>query len=392
METPMRAARLSRGWSQLRVVVQLEALGAGRGLPIPSRASLKTQLSRWENGHVTPHEPYSSLLAEIYELTTAELGLGSEPPGAARRPPYGSAVRLLTPVRLTPDSVALMEELLGTYAHADNELGPRHLLHVASQHVLHLEPLLLNAPEELRRMGLRLCSRFSEFAGWLSQDAGDLDAAQHWTDRALDFVEEIEDTQIRSYVLMRKSGIAAERRDHARSVSLAVASGRDAQRLWPRVRALSLRQQAVSHALVGDELASQRAAKQAIEAALEGDEAGGEHWTYCTEAYVRMEAGSSALNLHRYRDAATQLAQAATTWPDGFARDQGLCLARLAIAEAAQGNIDSACAIGRDSVAVTKVADSARTRKVLVSLRQRLAPYDRLEFVSDLRRELATLA
>ena len=30
METPLRAARLSRGWSQLRVVVQLEAMGTAR--------------------------------------------------------------------------------------------------------------------------------------------------------------------------------------------------------------------------------------------------------------------------------------------------------------------------------------------------------------------------
>ena len=391
METPLRAVRVSRGWSQLRVVVQLEALGAARGLPMPNRASLKTQLSRWENGHVRPKEPYCSLLAEIYEVTSSELGLDGALEPVVSRLLRGVHAGLVSPARLTPESVAFMDELLRTYAHADNEIGPRHLLHVASQHVVHLEPLLLDAPAELRKEGLRLCSRFAEFAGWLSQDAGDLDAAQHWTDRALDFVEEIGDKQIRSYVLMRKSGVAAERRDHARSVSLAVASGRDGQDLWPRVRALSLRQQAVSHALVGDKRASQRAAGQAIEAALEGDQAGGDDWTYCTESYVRMEAGTSALNLHRYQDAAKQLAKAATTWPDGFARDQGLCLARLAIAEAAQGSIDTACAVGRDAMAVTKVADSARTRKVLLSLRQRLAPYDRLAFVSEFRRELAGL-
>jgi transcriptional regulator with XRE-family HTH domain len=389
METPLRAARLSRNWSQLRVVVQLEALGAARGLPMPSRMSLKTQLSRWENGHVRPKEPYCSLLAEIYTVTPTELGLALVPAPMTLRSSIHAP--LVTISRITADSVALMDELLRTYAHADNEVGPGYLRHVALQHVVQLEPLILGAQEHFRREGLRLCCRYSEFAGWLSQDAGDLDAAQHWTDRALDFVEEIRDRQLRSYVLMRKSGIAAERGDHARSVTLAVASGRKPRELWPRVRALSYRQQAISHALVRDGRASDRAAAEAVEAALEGDQAKGGEWAYATEAYVRMEAGLSAMSLHRYHEAAAQLSRAAASWPDGFARDQGLCLARLATVEAVRGNIDTACAVGRDSVLVTKVADSARTRKALVSLRRRLAPYDRLAFVSDFRRELASL-
>ncbi len=126
----------------------------------------------------------------------------------------------------------------------------RHLLHVASQHLVHLEPLLVGAREPLRGEALRLASRFAEFAGWLAQHAGDLAGAQHWTDRALYFVEESADPAGRAYVLMRKSAIAADRLEHGRAVSLAVAARRDAPRLPPRARALALRQRAISQVQV----------------------------------------------------------------------------------------------------------------------------------------------
>ena len=78
METQLMAARRARGWSQLRVVVELESRGARRRLAMPSRTSLKTQLSRWENGTI-PDEPYRTLLAELYERELGELGIDVTP-------------------------------------------------------------------------------------------------------------------------------------------------------------------------------------------------------------------------------------------------------------------------------------------------------------------------
>ena len=60
METRLKSARRARGWSQLRLLVELERLPVTQGLPVPSRSSLKTETSRWENGHVSPREPYAA--------------------------------------------------------------------------------------------------------------------------------------------------------------------------------------------------------------------------------------------------------------------------------------------------------------------------------------------
>ncbi|WP_226350098.1 hypothetical protein [Pseudonocardia sp. ICBG601] len=84
----LRAARDRRGWSQSEAARALAELVAGSG-GTARAASLKTQLSRWENGHAVPDAAHRALLAELYDSTPAGLGLadatGPDPlDGAAR--------------------------------------------------------------------------------------------------------------------------------------------------------------------------------------------------------------------------------------------------------------------------------------------------------------------
>lgn len=84
----LRAARDRRGWSQSEAARALAELVAGSG-GTARAASLKTQLSRWENGHAVPDAAHRVLLAELYDSTPAGLGLadatGPDPlDGAAR--------------------------------------------------------------------------------------------------------------------------------------------------------------------------------------------------------------------------------------------------------------------------------------------------------------------
>ena len=75
----LRAARVARGWSQSEAARQLAALGLAAGAPVAAAASLKTLLSRWENGHAVPDPQYRALLAQLYERTPAELGIEGAP-------------------------------------------------------------------------------------------------------------------------------------------------------------------------------------------------------------------------------------------------------------------------------------------------------------------------
>jgi hypothetical protein len=57
------------------MVSELMRLARWKEIGVASAASLKTQLSRWENGHVTP-EYYQPLLCELLKATPGELGFG----------------------------------------------------------------------------------------------------------------------------------------------------------------------------------------------------------------------------------------------------------------------------------------------------------------------------
>ena len=54
----LRAAREARGWSQSEAARELASLARSRDTPVASAASLKTLLSRWENGHSAPESQY----------------------------------------------------------------------------------------------------------------------------------------------------------------------------------------------------------------------------------------------------------------------------------------------------------------------------------------------
>ena len=79
MRTKLAAAREHLGWSQARLMSELQRRGRATGLVVMSTSSLRTALSRWENGHITPDRDHRKLLRDIYGLTDAELGF---PPAA----------------------------------------------------------------------------------------------------------------------------------------------------------------------------------------------------------------------------------------------------------------------------------------------------------------------
>jgi tetratricopeptide (TPR) repeat protein len=70
---PLQAARRAQGWSQARAVWEIINLAKKKGMTVASASSLKTQLSRWENGHVTP-DYYRPLLCQLYQKNPHELG------------------------------------------------------------------------------------------------------------------------------------------------------------------------------------------------------------------------------------------------------------------------------------------------------------------------------
>jgi len=372
----LRAARLELEWTQTRAILALVQQAERDGIPVADRTSLKTMFSRWENGKRQPDPVYQRLLCRIYGRDEDELGFTQEPLKAA------SALRVAPAVSDT--TVEYFRNVFREHVKADNLMGPHHLVDVVRAQVALLDQVIPAAQGRHRRKLLHLAYQYTEFTGWLYQDAGLPDSAMTFTDRAMDYALELDDPLDCAYVLMRKSNIACDLGKPDRAIGLTKAAYRNARGLSPRVRSLILVQQGRAHAVLGNADDHDRVIDQALNEVTRPATSSYSAAAYCNESYVAMEAAASLTALGRYHEAIPVFERSLRQWPEHLRRDKGLCLARLANAYAAAEDIDNAAATGRAALDVVHAATSGRALMELMRLRRHLAPRRRDAQVSDL--------
>jgi tetratricopeptide (TPR) repeat protein len=372
--TQLRAARQARGWSQARLQAALRGAAQEAGVRLPGEDSLKTQLSRWENGHKVPNDFYRQLFRSIYGLTDRELGFVS----ARVETPYSQTAPRL-PSTVSFDLIDSLAATLGQLSRTDSLAGPVPVLTAAADQANFVGKLTQVAAGPERNDLLALATRFAEFIGWLHQDDDDLTQAMHWTDRAMDYSQELDDPRLISYVLMRKSNILTDGGDSALGRGLADAALRGGVHLTPRLRALARRQRANAYALQGEADGCARELDLAMDELLrEPPDFEDAFLAYCGPSYVEMEAANCWLRLEQPAKSIPIFERSLKNWPLGDQpRDRGLCLARLATAYAIAGDLDAASAAGVESLTSLRIAGSGRVLNQLRQLRLRLAPaYD----------------
>ena len=240
---------------------------------------------------------------------------------------------------------------------------------------------------------LRFACQFTEFGGWIFQDAGDLTCAMHWTDRALDYALELGDQRIIAYTLMRKSMIATEAGNSAQGLGIANSALGYKDALTPRLKAVILRQRSLSNAALGQVIASARDSDEAIIEAAAGETQGEEDRApYCTPTYAAMEAGASWVLLGHPRSAIPILEKSRSEWLDhSQVRDYALCVSRLAVAYAAAGELEQACATAGEAVALAQGLGSRRVVGQIDQLYRRLGRWQQDPAVASTRVSLKVL-
>jgi tetratricopeptide (TPR) repeat protein len=241
---------------------------------------------------------------------------------------------------------------------------------------------------------LRFGCQFREFAGWAFQDAADLACAMHWTDRALDYALELGDQRIIAYTLMRKAMIATESGNPAQGLGIANSALACKDALTPRLRAVILRQRSYSHAALGDVIASARDSDEAVTEAVAGETQDEEDRApYCTPTYAAMEAGASWVRLGHPKTALPILEQSRSEWLDpSQVRDYALCVSRLAMAYAAAGEPERACAAADEVAALAEGLGSRRVVSQVGLLYRRLDRWRQDPAVAGVRRRLKVIA
>ncbi|WP_156758356.1 helix-turn-helix domain-containing protein [Actinokineospora pegani] len=300
----------------------------------------------------------------------------------------------VVPAASAPTGSAIADSLMGTldfYASTDNLVGSHSLLEVVPPQLRFIEELLGKARGRDRQALLRVGARYAEFAGWVYQDTGDLQSAMQLSATSYDFANEADDLALQSYVLMRRSNIASDAGRSELALRLATSALEQAESLSPRLRALALRQQAHAHAQRGDDVACARALEEAFVLAQRTPGSGADLGHYCTPEYLEMEAAHCWVELGKPNDAIGSLRKGLGEWQPEFRRDLGLCLARLALAHAVEGQAEYAVQVARSSAVIALETRSSRIQAQLGRVPGVLAAQDALEESRMVGRLVASL-
>ena len=174
--TKLQAVRLALGYSQDDTLRRLRLRAAERGLAVASLSSLRTMLSRWENGHDEVTEPeYQLLFREVYGRTNEELGFSPQPEDDSI-----AELRQRLSVAHSIDSatVELFRRQVDDARHLDRRLGSIPLLDQLNSQVIQLDRLLRYSAATADRAALaEVLADAAMLAGWEALDRGSLKLA-----------------------------------------------------------------------------------------------------------------------------------------------------------------------------------------------------------------------
>lgn len=222
MANRIRAARREREWSQTRLIAELERVAERRGVALPSRETLKSRVSRWENQHAKPDDFYRPLLREAFGLDDRELGFDqpADDPGA------GAADELKVRIHTALEANGSLVEALHAQTEAirlqDRQYGAGILLEQMRGHVANIEEHLGHSVfESARRPLARVLSDAAALAGWQALDVASHDQAWRFFEVASRAAQQAADPAMYAFARMEQAHVVAEMAGPATAAAMA---------------------------------------------------------------------------------------------------------------------------------------------------------------------------
>jgi hypothetical protein len=182
--TKLQAVRHELGYPAATVLRLLAERARASNVGIMTPASLKTKLSRWENGHEAVGLPeYRRLFREIYGRTGTELGFPDDE--AATNAAHDLRARLAAARSVDAGTVAAFRSMIDHTRRLDRQFGGLSQLDQLRTQINEVEQLLMYAPTDGHRAALAgALTEASALAGWLALDRDDHDQAWRHHERA----------------------------------------------------------------------------------------------------------------------------------------------------------------------------------------------------------------
>ena len=229
MGSRIKAARQEREWSQTRLIGELERVAARRSVTLPSRETLKSRVSRWENNHAKPDDFYRQLLREALGLDDRELGFEQEHDGSV----VPAADELLAVLNASPTPDPTLLDALRTQTEAirlqDRQYGAGALLEQMRGHVANIEQHLKHAVFETSRTPLAWhLADAAALAGWQALDLGAIDQAWRFFETASAAAQQAGDKALFGFARMEQAHVLAE-------LTKPTAAAQLAQSVWDQI-------------------------------------------------------------------------------------------------------------------------------------------------------------
>ncbi|HEY0639827.1 MAG TPA: tetratricopeptide repeat protein [Pseudonocardiaceae bacterium] len=182
-ENQLKAVRQQHGYSVAEVIRMMCQRAAVLNIPVMSAVSLKTKISRWENGHEPVSQPgYRRLFREIYGRTNAELGFPPEPEDSDADE---LLARIAVARSLDAGTVELFRRQVDTARHVDRRFGGVTVLDQLRATIAQIESLLGYSTQRGHREQLAgVLTEASALAGWEALDRNAIRQAWDHHERA----------------------------------------------------------------------------------------------------------------------------------------------------------------------------------------------------------------
>jgi len=378
---------------------------------------------KWERGTHQPRGLHRELLCLLYDATAEELGL-FQPTGieatledmnrrvflqglgavtglvtsSALEPWQRLTAALRQPSRVDRQTVAELERVTAGLEGLESQASPRALLGAVVGHLNTVAGLLQGSLGlTVRRRLASVAGETAGLAGWLAWDLEDRRAAGAYFRAGIEAAREADDRPLGAYLVGSSCVQPAYReRPHARLRRLQGRThGFAAGDANPTTRAWLVTLEAEAHALAGNEAASLSALDQAeriTDGAGEEDAARRPRVTFFNHAYLMGERGVALSRLGRSAGAREVLEAALGSLDPEMVKTRPRLLSALATAHVREGNVDEACRIGADALALADRQQVATNLQDVRRLRLDLEPWRDTQAVRELDEQLATVS
>lgn len=284
------------------------------------------------------------------------------------------------------DPVEHFQQVRKTLIDNDNLFGPSGVIQSVQEQIGTIQRLRQSYRGAGRKKLLYIQAQFAEFCGWTYQDAGDHRASAYWSGRALEWSHMCGDREATSFILARRSHLAADMGDPADAVDAAEAALSMAPGGSGRVMAFALINAGHGHALRRDSANCERsyAMAQDVLERIETDPAC--PWALLLDhSYIEVQRARSLTFLGEYGMAIRLFQEAISALSGGYRRDRGVYLAREAVAHVGNGDAEQACAVGFQALVIGAETGSGRIIGELESLDTALEKFPPASRVADFR-------